>query len=75
MTNLTLTIDEETLRRARLRAVERGTSVNAVVRRFLGDYADGSVAQLDARKRLVEMAQASESSSEGQSWGRDELYD
>ena len=37
---LTLTIDEETLRRARIRALEQGTSVNAVVREFLQRYAE-----------------------------------
>jgi plasmid stability protein len=36
----TLTIDEETLRRARIRALEQGTSVNAVVREFLQRYAE-----------------------------------
>lgn len=35
MANLTLKIDEEMLRRARIRALEHGTSVNAVVREFI----------------------------------------
>jgi len=39
MANLTLTIDEDALRRARIRALEHGTSVNAVVREFLESYA------------------------------------
>lgn len=30
MTNLTITVDEQTLKRARMRALEEGTSVNAV---------------------------------------------
>jgi plasmid stability protein len=35
MSNLTITIDEETLRRARIRALEQGTSVNALLRDYL----------------------------------------
>ncbi len=35
MTNLTLTIDETQLRKARIVALERGTSVNALVREFI----------------------------------------
>jgi hypothetical protein len=32
-------IESETLKRARMRALEEGTSVNAVVRDYLVDYA------------------------------------
>jgi plasmid stability protein len=39
MTNLTVSIDEEVLKRARIRAIEEGTSVNAVVRAHLESYA------------------------------------
>ena len=35
MTNLTLNIDETLLRKARIKALERGTSVNAMVREFI----------------------------------------
>ncbi|MBM3686893.1 MAG: hypothetical protein FJW85_07835 [Actinobacteria bacterium] len=40
MTNLTITVDEETLRRARIRALEEGSSVNAVLREYLSRYAE-----------------------------------
>jgi hypothetical protein len=39
MANLTVTVDERTLRRARIRALEQGTSVNAVVGQYLERYA------------------------------------
>jgi len=42
MPNLTLVVDDAVLRRARQRAVEDGTSVNAEVRAFLRRYADQS---------------------------------
>jgi plasmid stability protein len=41
MANLTLTLDEALLRRARVRALELGTSVNAVAREYLTSFADG----------------------------------
>ena len=36
MKNITLKIDDETYRKARLRAAEKGTSLSALVRDFLG---------------------------------------
>ena len=44
MANLTVVIESDTLKRARMRALEEGTSVNAVVRDYLADYA-GTKAQ------------------------------
>jgi predicted HicB family RNase H-like nuclease len=35
MARLTVTIDEQLLKRARIRAIEQGTSVNRVVSEFL----------------------------------------
>jgi plasmid stability protein len=42
MSNLTLSIDEELIRRARMRAIEQGTSLSAKVREFLRDYVNES---------------------------------
>ncbi len=39
MTNLTITVDEQTLKKARIRALEEGTSVNAILRDYLETYA------------------------------------
>ena len=38
MANLTITVDEEVLRRARIRALELNTSVNAVLREYLDEF-------------------------------------
>ncbi len=38
MANLTVEVDDETLKRVRIRALEQGTSVNALLRALLGDY-------------------------------------
>jgi uncharacterized protein YdaU (DUF1376 family) len=39
MKNITVTVDDETYRRARVKAAERDTSVSALVRRFLSELA------------------------------------
>lgn len=75
MANLTLTIDDELLKRARLRAVREDTSVNAVVRQYLESYA-GAEAMAAARARLVELSLTTSSGSGqgGRAWSRDDLH-
>ena len=41
MKNITVSIDDETYRRARIRAAEQDTSVSALVKRFLTELASG----------------------------------
>ena len=41
MKNITVSIDDETYRRARIKAAENDTSVSAVVKRLLAEFADG----------------------------------
>jgi plasmid stability protein len=74
--NLTITVDDEVVRRARIRALEQGTSVNALLRDFLVSYA-GADEERDARNRLIDLARASSASSgaQGRSWSREELYE
>lgn len=76
MTNLTLTIEEETLKRARIRALEQGTSVNAVVREFLESYS-GTAEQHRALRRFVEIAESSDAGAagRGRTWKREDLYE
>lgn len=73
--NLTITVDDELLRRARVRALTQGTSVNAVLRDFLESYA-GSDAETSARVRLANLARASTASSgsERRTWTREDVY-
>ena len=42
MSNLTLSVDEDLIRRARVRAIQQGSSLSAKVREFLRQYADES---------------------------------
>lgn len=76
MANLTVTIDEQVLRRARIRALEHGTSVNALVRDYLEAYAARS-GQRSARTRLLELSDrlGGGSGSLGRQWKREELYE
>ncbi|MGO9319355.1 MAG: DUF6364 family protein [Solirubrobacteraceae bacterium] len=76
MTNLTLTIDDELLKRARIRALEQDTSVNALVREYLEGLA-GQAKTQDAVKAILELAERSDSGSGpgGRTWTRNELYE
>lgn len=76
MANLTVTVDERVLRRARIRALERGTSVNAVVADYLQRYA-GADATATALAGFLELATRVEAGSgeRGRTWRRDDLYD
>jgi plasmid stability protein len=41
MKNITVSLDDETYRKARIRAAELDTSVSAVVRKYLTEFAEG----------------------------------
>ena len=49
MKNITVTVDDETYRRARIKAAEKDTSVSALVKQFLTAYAS-AVTQNEALK-------------------------
>lgn len=76
MANLTLTIDDELLRRARIRALEQGTSVNAAVRRYLEAFAGGSTSR-DTISAFLEIASRVHAGSgpEGRGWNRNDIYE
>jgi antitoxin component of RelBE/YafQ-DinJ toxin-antitoxin module len=52
--NITVTVDDETYRRSRIKAAEAGTSVSAVVKSFLFQFAQGQAgeSEFDRLKRL-----------------------
>ena len=66
MANLTLSVDDDLLSRARVRAAEQGTSVNAVVRELITGFA--ATDRVDsARRRLVALSISSIAGSGGRS--------
>lgn len=75
MANLTVVVDERVLLQARMRALQQGTSVNAVVRRYLELYAAGDEKYRQTTERLLELAQASPASSQGRRWSRADIYE
>ena len=74
MANLTLVIDEDVLRRARVRALEQGTSVNALVRAYLARIAGTSEASQGMNEFFAAVEGAGVESG-GRTWTRDELHD
>ncbi|HET8655559.1 MAG TPA: hypothetical protein VFL93_08610 [Longimicrobiaceae bacterium] len=75
MSNVTITVDDEALRRARIRALEQGTSVNALVREFIDAYASVQTEQEQAARRVLELARRSSAGSGGERWSRDALHE
>ena len=75
--NLTLVIDDDTLRRARIRALEQGTSVNAIVRDYLKRFADANERALAGRRRVLGIARSRVAGTAGadRTWTRDEVYE
>lgn len=77
MANLTITVDAETLKRARLQAIERGESVNQYLADRLREYADTDQERgrkMRAAERFVALSRELSGNSEGVRWTRDELY-
>jgi len=74
--NLTVVIDDDVLRRARKRAIDEGTSVNAIVREQLEVYAAEDEAAA-AMREFLEWARTVDAGSgpAGRTWTRDDLYD
>ena len=73
MANLTLSIDDALLQRAREAALRENTSVNALVRDFLGRYVDARTRRLQALAAFEAMAAGSHSAS-SEPWSRDALH-
>jgi plasmid stability protein len=74
MANLTITIDDELLKRARVRAVERGTSVNALLREYLEAFA-GSESRSSAVQALLDLSKRVKSRRGSRKWTRDQLHE
>lgn len=78
MANLTITVDPETLKRARIKAIEQGTSVNALLRAYLESYVDDAAdreRRLRALEEAFQIAEKAGARSGGITWTREDLYD
>lgn len=75
MAKLTLTVDDEILRRARVRAAGQGASVNSLLRDFLAAFAAAGPAWEQATDAILRQSAQSKSSRGGRQWTRDELHE
>jgi hypothetical protein len=79
---LTITVDDEILGRARIRALEQGTSVNAILADRLQAFAREDEAQARATRSLVALAKESRKGGRkapakkrgGRRWSREDLH-
>lgn len=74
MPNITVTVSEETYRRARVRAAELSTSVSAVVARSLDDFAAAGTGAEARKRRFEELRARTPVLSAGGRLPRAELY-
>jgi hypothetical protein len=78
MANLTISVNEEVLKRARIRALEESTSVNAVLGRYLEQYAQEDEARRrreEALQSLLDLANRCQAGRGVRTWTRDELHE
>lgn len=73
MANLTLSLEDQLLQKARELAVREHTSVNALVREYLQQYVDARSRRLDALNALDMLADRTHSAST-ESWSRESLH-
>ena len=74
MANLTITLDDEILHRARLRALEQQTSVNSLLRDYLESYAAAGTTWEQATDAILRLSERSRSSRGDRRWTRGELH-
>ena len=79
MKNITLSVDEKSLRAARIYAAEHDTTVNALVREFLNSLARASAETTAAerqtiREELAELGKRSPGRLGEWKWNRDDIY-
>ena len=74
MANLTLSVDDKLLQKAREAAVREQTSVNALVREFLEQYVGARERRLRALDALDALAERTESVSR-EPWSRESLHE
>ena len=75
MANLTVVIEGDTLKRARIRALEEGTSVNAIVRDYLADYAGMKAEKDKAINDLLRLSGRAKARRGKRRWTREDLHE
>lgn len=74
MANLTIAVPDEVLKQARQRAVGQGTSVNAVLRNYLGQYAGVESTLVRTAEQVLAISDKTHAGRGRKRWTRDDLY-
>jgi len=74
MANLTIAVDEQLLKQARLRALREGTSVNRLLRERLESYVKDDQRRRKAIRGLLRLSRAARSGSAGRRVRREDVY-
>lgn len=72
--NLTLQLDEDVIKRAKVSAAIRGMSVSGLVAQQIHELAERDSRYEDAKRRALELLRGS-SRRGGRRWGRDGLHE
>ena len=75
MSNLTLALEDETLKSARKVAIDRGTSVNQLVRQYIGRLVAEADTERLAQQRLNEILDRGICEVGPIRWSRDSLHE
>jgi hypothetical protein len=75
MKNITLSVNEEVLDGVRRYATANGTSVNALVREYLGQLAGREDRAKRAVARMLRLSKQSKIKLDKITWTREDLYD
>lgn len=75
MASLTITVDDRLIKLARLRALQQGTSVHALLRAYLEAYAGAADVQAAALDDLLGLSAVAMSRRGAATWTRDELHE
>ena len=72
--NVTIALEAELLRRARIKALEEGTSLNAVLRERVEEYVSRASPANAAKQTFLRLAQASKARG-GRKISREEMHE
>ncbi|GLI93653.1 hypothetical protein LMG27198_26450 [Methylocystis echinoides] len=74
MKNITVSVDDETYRRARIKAAAEDTSVSAIVKRFLTEFAAEEAPFERMKREEAELRASIQSFRAGDRLSRDEVH-
>ena len=74
MAILTIAVDDDLLKQARLRALKEGTSVNRVLRERLESYVQEDLRRRKAIRELLNLSRSARSGNAGRRVRREDVY-